>query len=135
MLEKVAMFTILTSIILVASFSILCLLIMMVIEKAREIAIFKAMGTTTQSIVRIFVIQGAAIGVLGTFIGAILGLGLCYLISSLGLKLPGGIYYIEQIPVMVEPFEVIRNAKMMLPVNKPANTTIPVVELFLNEAL
>lgn len=107
MLEKVAMFTILTSIILVASFSILCLLIMMVIEKAREIAIFKAMGTTTQSIVRIFVIQGAAIGVLGTFIGAILGLGLCYLISSLGLKLPGGIYYIEQIPVMVEPFEVI----------------------------
>jgi pyruvate kinase len=51
MLEKVAMFTILTSIILVASFNILCLLIMMVIEKAREIAIFKAMGTTDQSVV------------------------------------------------------------------------------------
>lgn len=107
MLEKVAMFTILTSIILVASFNILCLLIMMVIEKAREIAIFKAMGTTTASVVRMFVIQGAAIGLLGTFIGAVLGLGLCYLISSLGLKLPGGVYYITQIPVMVEPLEVV----------------------------
>lgn len=107
MLEKVAMFTILTSIILVASFNILCLLIMMVIEKAREIAIFKAMGTTTTSVVRMFVIQGAAIGLLGTFIGAVLGLGLCYLISSLGLKLPGGVYYITQIPVMVEPIEVV----------------------------
>ena len=107
LLEKVAMFTILTSIILVASFNILCLLIMMVIEKAREIAIFKAMGTTTPSVVRMFVIQGAAIGILGTFIGATLGLGICYLISSLGIKLPGGIYYITQIPVMVDPLEIV----------------------------
>lgn len=107
MLEKVAMFTILTSIILVASFNILCLLIMMVIEKAREIAIFKAMGTTTLSVVRMFVIQGAAIGILGTVIGAVLGLSICYLISTLGIKLPGGIYYITQIPVMVDPLEIV----------------------------
>jgi len=106
MLEKVAMFTILTSIILVASFNILCLLIMMVIEKAREIAIFKAMGTTTSSIVRIFVVQGALIGALGTFIGLVLGLGVCWLISSLGLKLPGGVYYITVIPVNVVPLDV-----------------------------
>ncbi|MCL2326281.1 MAG: ABC transporter permease [Proteobacteria bacterium] len=101
MLEKMAMFVILTSIILVASFSILCLLIMMVIEKAREIAIFKAMGTSTSSIVRIFVVQGAAIGGLGTVIGAVLGLGMCWIIASLGIKLPGGVYYITQIPVTV----------------------------------
>ncbi len=107
MLEKVAMFTILTSIILVASFNILCLLIMMVIEKAREIAILKAMGTSTGSIIRIFVVQGALIGALGTVIGLILGLGVCGLISSLGLKLPGGVYYITVIPVTVVPAEVI----------------------------
>jgi len=106
MLEKMAMFVILTSIILVASFSILCLLIMMVIEKAREIAIFKAMGTSKPSIVRIFVVQGAAIGGLGTAIGAVLGLGLCWIIASLGIKLPGGVYYITQIPVTVHWGEV-----------------------------
>ncbi len=107
MLEKVAMFTILTSIILVASFNILCLLIMMVTEKAREIAIFKAMGTATRSIIRMFVVQGAAIGVLGTIIGAGLGLGICYLVAALGFKLPGGVYYITQIPVTVNPYEVV----------------------------
>ena len=79
----------------------------MVIEKAREIAIFKAMGTTTLSVVRMFVIQGAAIGILGTVIGAVLGLSICYLISTLGIKLPGGIYYITQIPVMVDPLEIV----------------------------
>ncbi len=106
MLEKVAMFTILTSIILVASFNILCLLIMMVIEKAREIAIFKAMGTTDRSVVRIFVIQGAIIGGLGTFIGLVLGLGLCWLIMTMGIKMPGEVHYITTLPVTIEPFEV-----------------------------
>lgn len=107
MLEKVAMFVILTSIILVASFNILCLLIMMVIEKAREIAIFKAMGTTDRSIVRIFVIQGAVIGGLGTFIGLVLGLGLCFLITSLGLRMPGDVHYLAQIPVNIDPVVII----------------------------
>lgn len=107
MLEKVAMFTILTSIILVASFNILCLLIMMVIEKAREIAIFKAMGTTDRSIVRIFVVQGAMIGGLGTLIGLVLGLGLCAIITNLGLKMPGNVHYITQIPVAIEPGAIV----------------------------
>lgn len=107
MLEKVAMFVILTSIILVASFNILCLLIMMVIEKAREIAIFKAMGARDSSIVRMFVVQGAIIGGLGTAIGLILGLGLCVIIAQLGIKMPGNVHYITQIPVMVNAVEVI----------------------------
>lgn len=107
MLEKVAMFVILTSIILVASFNILCLLIMMVIEKAREIAIFKAMGSRDSSIVRMFVVQGAIIGGLGTAIGLILGLGLCVIIAQLGIKMPGNVHYITQIPVMVNAVEVI----------------------------
>ena len=107
MLEKVAMFVILTSIFLVASFNILCLLIMMVIEKAREIAIFKAMGARDSSIVRMFVVQGAIIGGLGTAIGLILGLGLCVIIAQLGIKMPGNVHYITQIPVMVNAVEVI----------------------------
>ncbi len=107
MLEKVAMFVILTSIILVASFNILCLLIMMVIEKAREIAIFKAMGTKDSSIVRIFVVQGAVIGGFGTCIGLVLGLGLCAVIAGLGIKMPGNVHYITQIPVTVAPLEVL----------------------------
>ena len=107
MIEKLAMFVILTSIILVASFSILCLLIMMVIEKAREIAIFKAMGTPDRSVVRIFVVQGAVIGGLGTFIGLILGLGLCFIIQSLGLQMPGDVHYVAQIPVNINWLDVV----------------------------
>lgn len=107
MLEKVAMFVILTSIILVASFNILCLLIMMVIEKAREIAIFKAMGARDSSIVRMFVVQGAIIGGLGTLIGLILGLGLCAIIAQLGINIPGNVHYITQIPVTVNAIEVV----------------------------
>lgn len=106
-LEKFAMFVILTSIILVASFNILCLLIMMVIEKAREIAIFKAMGTTDASVVRMFVIQGAVIGGLGTVIGLVLGLGVCAIIARVGLKMPGDVHYITQLPVTVEPWTVV----------------------------
>ncbi|MFA5625474.1 MAG: FtsX-like permease family protein [Bradymonadales bacterium] len=107
MLEKTAMFIILTSIVLVASFNILCLLIMMVIEKGREIAIFKAMGARNESIVRIFVVQGAIIGGLGTVIGCVLGLLLCAAIASLGLKLPGEVYYLAQIPVDVKVLDVV----------------------------
>ena len=107
MLEKVAMFVILTSIILVASFNILCLLIMMVIEKAREIAIFKAMGARDSSIVRMFVVQGAIIGGLGTLIGLVLGLGLCAIIAQLGINIPGNVHYITQIPVTVNAIEVV----------------------------
>ena len=107
MIEKLAMFVILTSIILVASFSILCLLIMMVIEKAREIAIFKAMGTTDRSVVRIFVVQGAVIGGLGTFIGLVLGLGLCFIIQSFGLQMPGDVHYVAQIPVNINWIDVV----------------------------
>ena len=107
MLEKVAMFTILTSIILVASFSILCLLIMMVIEKAREIAILKAMGAKDSSIVALFVYQGAFIGILGTVIGLVLGLLLCWVITFLKLKIPGNAHYIDHIPVTIEPAAIV----------------------------
>ena len=106
LLEKIAMFIILTFIILVASFSIVCLLIMIVIEKGREIAVMKSMGATDGSIQRIFVLQGSVIGVLGTTIGLGLGLGLCRLIANWGIALPTDVYYLSHIPVEVRPAEV-----------------------------
>lgn len=106
LLEKIAMFIILTFIILVASFSIVCLLIMIVIEKGREIAIMKSMGATNRSIMGIFVIQGGAIGVLGTALGLGLGLLVTHLIASWGIQLDPDVYYISQLPIEVRPMEV-----------------------------
>lgn len=106
LLEKIAMFVILTSIILVASFNILCLLIMIVIEKGREVAILKAMGAGQWGIMKIFVVQGGVIGVLGTVIGCAAGLALCWVIASWGIQLPADVYYLAHIPVEVRPAEV-----------------------------
>ncbi len=106
LLEKIAMFIILTFIILVASFSIVCLLIMLVIEKGREIAVLKSMGATNGSIMRIFVLQGFVIGICGTLMGLSGGLYLCNLIKEWQLQLPADVYYLSQIPVEVRPFEV-----------------------------
>ena len=100
------MFIILTFIILVASFNIICLLIMIVIEKAKEIAIIKSMGASNGSIMGIFVIQGSVIGVLGTLLGASFGLLLCWAIAGWGIELPADVYYLHQVPVEVRPIEV-----------------------------
>jgi lipoprotein-releasing system permease protein len=105
-LEKVAMFIILTLIILVASFSIVCLLIMIVIEKGREISVMKSMGASNGSVMQIFVLQGLVIGVFGTALGLGAGLLLCDRIKAWRLQLPSDVYYLSQIPVETRPWEV-----------------------------
>jgi lipoprotein-releasing system permease protein len=105
-LEKIAMFVVLTFIILVASFSIIAMLIMIVIEKARDIAILKSMGVADRGIRRIFVFQGLVIGALGAFIGLALGLGICAYLSVYGVPLDSEVYYISKLPVEVNPLEV-----------------------------
>jgi lipoprotein-releasing system permease protein len=105
-LEKIAMFVVLTFIILVASFSIIAMLIMIVIEKARDIAILKAMGVADRGIRRIFVFQGLVIGALGAFIGLGLGLSICAYLSVYGVPLDSEVYYISKLPVEVNPLEV-----------------------------
>lgn len=105
-LERVAMFVVLTFIILVASFSIVAMLIMIVIEKAREIAILKSMGTTNGGIMRIFIYQGVVIGTLGAILGLGAGLGICYVLATYGLPLDSEVYYISTLPVEVNPVEV-----------------------------
>ncbi len=111
-LERIAMFVVLTFIILVASFSIVAMLIMIVIEKAREIAIMKSMGATDGGIMRIFMYQGVVIGVLGASLGLVAGLGICWYLASIGLPLEAlgvdpGVYYISKLPVEVNTVEVV----------------------------
>jgi lipoprotein-releasing system permease protein len=107
-LEKIAMFIILTLIILVAAFGIASTLFMMVMKKTRDIAILKSMGATRQSIMRIFVINGLAIGGLGTIIGLGLGLGLCAILKEYQfIKLPRDVYYISTLPVTVQVPDVL----------------------------
>ncbi len=106
-LEKIAMFVVLTFIILVASFSIVAMLIMIVIEKGREIAILKSMGSTNGEVMRIFMFQGVVIGLAGAAAGLFLGLLICYLLATVGLPLDSDVYYISQLPVEVDPVEVV----------------------------
>jgi len=105
-LEKAVMFLILALIVLVAAFNIASSLIMMVMEKNKDIAILKAMGAATRSIGRIFVVNGMVIGTVGTIIGGCLGWGLCLLLQHYKfVELPGDVYYITKLPVLLDPLD------------------------------
>ena len=107
-LEKTAMFIILTLIILVASLNIASTLIMMVMEKTKDIGILKTIGATNQSIRAIFTMVGLFIGIIGTMLGTILGLFCAYLLETYEfIKLPEDVYYISKLPVRIESTEVI----------------------------
>ena len=102
-LEKLAMFVILTLIVLVAAFNIVSTLIMNVIEKEREIAILKAMGSSSRGIMSIFMIQGLLIGLVGTLIGLFGGYVVSYLIHTYEIiKLPSDVYYLSHLPVKMK---------------------------------
>lgn len=106
-LEKIAMFVILTLIILVAAFGIASTLFMMVMRKTKEIAILKSMGATRQSVMRIFVLEGLLIGSLGTGLGLFLGLVLCALLKHYQfIQLPRDVYLISTLPVKVQTLDV-----------------------------
>ena len=106
-LEKITMFVILVLIIVVAAFNIIGTLILVVMEKGREIAILKAMGATKKSIGRIFMLEGLIIGLGGTVFGILLGLALCYLLANYQfVELPSSVYYVTTLPVRVELFDV-----------------------------
>ena len=99
-LEKAAMSLTLTLITLVATFSITSSLVMLVMEKTKDIAILKTLGATSANIRRIFVLQGMLIGTIGTGLGVLFGTGLCYLQATYEwIQLPGDVYYITALPV------------------------------------
>lgn len=106
-LEKITMFIILVLIIVVAAFNIIGTLILVVMEKGREIAILKAMGATRKNIGRIFMLEGLIIGMGGTAMGLILGLGLCYILANYQfVELPASVYYVTTLPVKVQLLDV-----------------------------
>ncbi len=106
-LEKIAMFVVMTFIALVASFSIISTLIMMATQKAREVAILKAMGAGDGAIRRVFIAEGVYIGLLGLAVGVPTGVVGCKLIEKYGLPLPTDVYYISKLPVVMRPSEII----------------------------
>ncbi len=107
-LEKVVMFIILTLIVLVAAFNIVSSLIMLVMEKTRDIAILKAMGATTSRIRKIFVLEGFMIGFSGTVLGLILGAGLCGLLKRYQfIELPPDVYNLSTLPVNLQTFDMV----------------------------
>ncbi len=109
-LEKIAMFLVLGIVILVASFSIVGNLIMVVVEKAREIALIKTLGAADHNVMLVFAIQGLLIGVIGTALGVGTGLLACWLGKDLGIPLNPDVYYIDKMPVHVESSSVFITA-------------------------
>jgi lipoprotein-releasing system permease protein len=110
-LEKIVMFIILTLIILVAAFNIISTLIMVVMEKTRDIAILKSMGATNGSIMAIFMIEGLIIGLVGTVLGLLGGYALCELLATYKfVELPPDVYYISTLPVKMDALDVALTA-------------------------
>ena len=107
-LEKIAMFIILIMIVLVGALNIISTLVMVVMEKNRDVAILRAMGATRRNIMTVFMFQGVLVGVLGTLVGLASGLGLCHLLAKYKfIELPSDVYYISTLPVRVEALDVV----------------------------
>ncbi len=107
-LEKLAMGLILFLIVLVAAFNIVSTLVMVVADRTREIGILKSMGMTDRGILRVFVLQGAWIGVVGTFLGTALGLVLCFLLHRYEIiKIPPEVYFVDRLPVSLNVLDVL----------------------------
>ena len=115
-LEKIAMFILLVLIVLVAALNIISTLIMVVMEKNKDIAILKSMGAPSKGILKIFIIEGGIIGVVGTALGTIFGLGIAFRLDKIvaflenrfGFKiLSPDVYYIEKFPSQVNPTDVV----------------------------
>jgi lipoprotein-releasing system permease protein len=116
MLEKVVMAVILGFIVLVASFIIVATLVMLVLDKRKEVAVLKSMGAGLPSIMKIFVAEGLVIGAIGTAFGLLLGWGSCLVIDRVGIPLDPEVYYIANLPVLVDPgqFALVALASMVL---------------------
>jgi lipoprotein-releasing system permease protein len=106
-LEKNIMFLTITLIVIVAALNIIATLILMVMEKTRDIGILMAIGATPRMINRVFFYQGALIGVIGTALGTALGLGWCALANAFELiKVPVDIYQISYVPFRIEALDL-----------------------------
>jgi len=107
-LEKNIIFLTITLIVIVAALNIIATLILMVMEKTRDIGILIALGATSRNIRKIFFLQGALIGVIGTALGTALGLAWCVLANVFKLiKTPVDIYQISYVPFRIQPLDLL----------------------------
>lgn len=116
-LEKFIQFIVLMLIVLVAAFNIAATLIMMVMEKRKDIAILKSMGATNLAIGTIFVFKGAVIGIVGTVLGLLGGLGGAALLSRYQfIELPKDVFYVSTVPVRIYPenFALVAAASVLI---------------------
>ncbi|HEX9114211.1 MAG TPA: FtsX-like permease family protein, partial [Nitrospirota bacterium] len=108
LLEKIGMSLILVVIIIVASFNIIGTLTMIVMEKNREIAILKSMGSPSPSVVRIFMFAGLVIGCVGTLVGVIIGYGAVVVLTKTDLvSLPKDVYQVSHLPLSTSGLDVL----------------------------
>jgi lipoprotein-releasing system permease protein len=116
-LEKVVYFIVLLLIVLVAAFNIIATLIMVVMEKRKDIAILKCMGATNRSIARIFMLKGAIVGTIGTLLGVVGGYAGCWILARYQfVELPKDVFYVSTLPVRVygENFLVVALASVTI---------------------
>jgi lipoprotein-releasing system permease protein len=121
--ERIVTFILLTLVVLVAAFNIISGQIMLVKDKGREIAILRTMGATRPAILRIFVLSGASIGIVGTIVGLALGLSVAGYIHGIGgwllrfrdaLPFPALVDFLAQLPSIINPWEVTAVVVMAL---------------------
>jgi lipoprotein-releasing system permease protein len=121
--ERNVMFLILTLIIIVAAFNIISSLIMLVKDKGRDIAVLRTMGATSGNVLRIFLLCGASVGILGTGIGFLLGMLFCWNIEGIRQLLQSltgtqlfspEVYFLSRLPAVVDPNEVTQVVLMGL---------------------
>lgn len=113
-IQQIGMSAVLALIILVAAFTVVATLIMVVLDKTKEIAVMKAMGATDTAVLRIFLYQGAIIGLIGTAAGLLLGLAVCKILLVYGFPLDPKVYFISRLPVQVRPQEFILTGEVAL---------------------
>jgi len=100
--EKAVMFLLLLLIILIAGFNIVGILTMMVGERKKEIAILMSMGTSRSQILGIFLLNGIYLGAMGVTIGSALGLAAIFFLKEYGFPIPGNVYFLDTIPVLLQ---------------------------------
>jgi len=123
-LQKLALVIILTLIIVVAAVNMVSALTMLVMEKTREIAILKSMGSSSSSVALVFQVVGVAIGGAGTVLGVAIGLVICSVVSRYGYHLDPKVYLIDRLPIEVKPLEVLLVAGITMAISVFA-TVVP----------
>jgi lipoprotein-releasing system permease protein len=115
-LEKYVYSIVLLLIVLVATFNIVAMLVMVVMEKRRDIAVLKSMGATPAAAARIFVYKGMIVGAMGTLIGSAGGFLLCWLLDRYKVGLPAGMFYTDTLPVRMYPeyFAAVAAASLLI---------------------